>query len=310
MRHTNNIQPRAVTATAVAAPLPTWLGPVLLGVIYLVWGSTYLGIQVAVRGDHGFPPFLLGAIRLGTAGVVLLSLAAMFGRPIRVRAAELRVHAISGLLLWVAGNGLVIWALRRVDTGYAALLMSATPVFVVLLEAGLARRAPKVALGRALALGTAGIALLSAPALLGGAADPLGMAALLTAGLAWAVGTIYQQRRDVSGDPLASAGWQLVFAGLGFAAVAALRGEAAPSPSPEAWAALAYLILVGSVLGFGSYVWALRLLPAPVVMTHAYVNPVVAVLLGWALLGESLTVWTWLGTGLVLMGVVETLRRR
>jgi drug/metabolite transporter (DMT)-like permease len=179
-----------------------------------------------------------------------------------------------------------------------------------MLEAGMARRAPGVAIGRALAFGSAGIALLSAPAIAGGGADAAGLAALVLAALSWAVGTVYQQRRDAGGEPLAAAGWQLVFAGLGFAAVAAVRGEAAPSPSAEAWGALAYLVLVGSVLGFGSYVWALRLLPAPVVMTHAYVNPVIAVILGWMLLGEPLTLWTWAGTGLILCGVVETLRRR
>ncbi|HTM21213.1 MAG TPA: EamA family transporter [Kofleriaceae bacterium] len=281
----------------------------LLGVVYLVWGSTYLGIRVAVRGEGGFPPFVLGAVRLGSAGVILLALTAMMGRPVRAARAELASHATSGLLLWVGGNGLVVWALQRVDSGYAALLMSLTPIFVVLLEAGLARRAPGVALGRALLLGTAGIGLLSAPALAGaGGVDALGLAALVLAALSWAIGTLYQQRRHVDSDPLAAAGWQLVFAGLGFAAVALLRGEAAPSPSPQAWAALAYLVVVGSVLGFGSYVWALRLLPGPIVMTHAYVNPVIAVLLGWALIGEPLTLWTWAGTGLILLGVVETLR--
>src|SRR3970282_1584706 len=161
MRSTNNIQIRQ--AAAVAAPLPPWVGLALLGVVYLVWGSTYLGIRVAVRGDGGFPPFVLGAIRLSTAGVILLAVAAMAGRPVRVRGSELRMHAVSGLLLWVVGNGLVIWALQRVDSGYAALLMCLTPVFVVLFEAGAAGRAPRGALRRAPALGSAGIALLSVP---------------------------------------------------------------------------------------------------------------------------------------------------
>jgi drug/metabolite transporter (DMT)-like permease len=220
------------------------------------------------------------------------------------------MHAVSGVLLWVGGNGLVVWALQRVDSGYAALLMSLTPIFVVLTEAMLRRRAPGVAVGRALALGTGGIALLSAPALASGGADLLGLAALVLAALSWAIGMIYQQRHVDGGDPLASAGWQLVFAAIGFAVVAVVRGESLPSPSAEALGALAYLVLVGSVLGFGSYVWALRLLPAQVVMTHAYVNPVIAVVLGWMLLGEPLTIWTWAGTGLILLGVVETLRRR
>jgi len=313
MARSNIIQARAVPAAGAGwlGAAPPWLGPVLLAVVYLVWGSTYLGIRVAVRGDGGFPPFVLGAVRLGSAGVLLLGLAALAGRPVRPGRGELAVHATSGLLLWLGGNGLVVWALRRVDSGYAALLMSLTPVFVVMLQAAASRRAPGVAVGRALLLATAGIAVLSGPALAGGgAADALGLAALVAAALSWAVGTLYQQRRAIAADPLASAGWQLVFAGVGFAAVAALSGESLPAPSPQSWAAMAYLVVVGSVLGFGSYVWALRLLPVPVVMTHAYVNPVVAVVLGWAVAGEPLTVWTWAGTGLILLGVVEVLRRR
>lgn len=287
-------------------------GLICLALVYLIWGSTYLAIRVAVANGGGFPPFSLGAVRLLSAGALVLAWAAALGRPLRLSRTQLAEQAAAGWLLWLGGNGLVVWALTRVSSGYAALLMGATPIFVALLEAVRDRRAPSPRAGLGLVLGLGGIAALSGPELAGGdgRAALVGLIALLLAALSWALGTVYQQRARSPIDPLVAAGYMLLFAGIGFGIVAFLRAEPTPAPTAGAWWSLSYLVVVGSVIGFASYVYALRLLPASLVMTHAYVNPVVAVVLGWAWLGEPFTGWTWLGSALVLLGVYQVFRAR
>ncbi len=134
------------------------------------------------------------------------------------------------------------------------------------------------------------------------------MIVLVSAAVCWAMGSVYQQRRPVDTTGLVSAGYQLVFGALGFALVSLARSEPVPSPTLAPTLALAYLILFGSVIAFACYVYALRNLPATLVMTHAYVNPVIALLLGWLVLSEPLTLWTWAGSALVLLGVVTLFR--
>ncbi len=285
-------------------------GLVCLGLVYLIWGSTYLAIHYAVRGADGFPPFTLGAARLSIAGVLMVLWAALAGQRVLLGWRDYVSLASVGCMLWLGGNGLVIWAVTRVDTGYAALLMASMPIWIVVIESVLDRRAPTRATRRAIAFGTAGIAALSAPRLAGAEASIAGSAAVIIAAISWAAGSVYQQRRPSSVAPMTSAGYQLLFASLGFAVVALVRGEPMPSPNAGAWGALVYLIVIGCVVGFGGYVYALRELPAGLVMTHAYVNPVVAVLLGWLFVGEAVTLWTWLGTSLVLFGVAEVFRTR
>lgn len=307
-----NTIPNAGSSTELRSVTGSRLeGVIFLGLVYLIWGSTYLAIRVAVADGGGFPPFSLGAVRLVVAGILVLAWAAALGRPVRLSRAQLAEQAIAGWLLWLGGNGLVVWALTRVSSGYAALLMGATPIFVALLEAARDRRAPTPRAGLGLAFGLAGIAALSGPELAGdGRAALIGLVALLLAAFSWALGTVYQQRARSPIDPLVAAGYMLLFSGIGFAIVAWLRAEPTPSPTVGAWWSLAYLTIVGSVVGFASYIYALRLLPASLVMTHAYVNPVVAVVLGWAWLGEPFTGWTWLGTALVLLGVYQVFRAR
>jgi len=308
MQRSNTIQSTGLIAVRRRIP---WKGLFFLAVVYLVWGSTYLAIHVAVSPEGGMPPFALGAMRLGTAGALMLGWAAVTGRTVRLPGRELVTHATLGTLLWLGGNGLVVWALTRTSSGYAALLMGAMPIFAALLDAGLARRAPSRRAVLGLILGVAGIAALSAPELrAGGAAVLGGMIALTLAALSWATGSVYGSRRPVTVDSTVSSGWVLLFGGAGFGLVSLLRGEPTATPSTEALYALAYLIVIGSVVGFGSYMIALRLLPTDLVMTHAYVNPVVAVILGWWLLGEPLSPTTWVGAALVLLGVYNVFRGR
>lgn len=253
----------------------------------------------------------MGALRLSSAAVLMLGWAALRGQRIRLSWRELWLVALAGFLLWVGGNGLVAWALLEVDTGYSALMMATMPLWIVVLDAAIDRRRPDRQTWSAVVLGAGGIGLLSVPQLsAGGSATALGLTALLVAAFSWALGSVVQARHTINLSPTVSAGYQLLFGAVGFALVAGCRAEPIPTPSMEAWSALAYLSLVGSVIGFGSYVYSLGVLPQTQVMTHAYVNPVVAVLLGWLFVGEGITLWTWAGTALVLAGVAVVFRNR
>ena len=273
-------------------------------VVYLVWGSTYLAIRFAVREGAGFPPFTMAAMRVFAAGGLLLAWAAITRAHMKLTARDAAVLGASGILLWVGGNGSVVWAEQRADSGYAALLVGSMPIWVVIMEAVLDRRLPSLFLTGSLIVGFAGLGLLTGPVLLHGSrADLIGVAALLFAPISWGAGAILQQRRPVRLSPQVSSGYQHVFGGLGFLACVLIAREPLPSPTAEAWAAWGYLTIAGSVLAFTSFIYALRLLPISITMTYAYVNPVIAMFLGWMILGEAITPWMIAGTVLVLIGV-------
>jgi drug/metabolite transporter (DMT)-like permease len=288
-----------------------WVGLFHLSVVYLVWGSTYLAIRVAVRQGSGFPPFTMVGLRVLAGGTLLLLWSAGSRRPIKPSRGELAILGASGLLLWLGGNGLVTWAEQRAHSGYAALMIAGVPIWVALIEAILDRKTPSRLLTGSLLVGFGGIVLLNLPVLVSGApADLWSLLALLLAGLSWASGTVIQSRKPVTLSPRVSSGYQQVIAGLGFVVVAILIREPRPTPVPEAWLAWGYLVIFGSVVAFTSYVQALRLLPINVAMTFAYVNPVIAVILGWLILSEPITGWTLGGAALVLLGVAGVFRTR
>jgi drug/metabolite transporter (DMT)-like permease len=278
-------------------------------VIYLVWGSTYLAIRVAVREGSGFPPFTMAALRTLLGGAILLLLTGLRRRRLRLTRAELAVLVPSGLLLWVGGNGLVTWAETRADSGYAALLIATIPLWIAGIEAILDRRTPSLLLIGSLLLGLAGIALLSWPQITrGDSRDVSAFIALLLAPFFWSLGTVLQRRRPVGVSPRVSAGYQQVFGAVGFIVTALLVREPAPAPTGEAVAAWLYLVVLGSVVAFSSYVAAVQILPTRVVSTYAYVNPVIAVILGAVVLNEPVTASTLGGMALVLLGVAGVFR--
>lgn len=290
-------------------PRVTWAGVFHLCVIYLVWGSTYLGIRVAVLG--GFPPFVLGALRVLVAGGLLLLWAGLRRNRVLISWEEARSLAIPGLLLWVGANGLVMWAEQRAASGYAALLAALAPIWAALLEAVLDRRPPSRITVLALFTGFCGVGILSLPERTAApAGDLLSTIALLLAGLCWAAGSVFQQRRRAQVASVVSSGYQQVFAGLGFAVAVVATRESLPHVSSSAWAAWAYLVVFGSLLAYTSYVQVLRLLPMSIATTSNYVNPAVAVFLGRLVLGESVTAWTLLGAALVLLGVAGVFHDR
>lgn len=282
-----------------------------LCVVYLVWGSTYLAIRVAVREGAGFPPFTMAATRVFVASGILLLWGLSTRARFRLSRNELIVLATSAILLWVGGNGLVTWAEKTVESGYAALLVTVTPIWVAIMEAIIDRRPPSLRLVGALLIGFAGVGVLNGPLIMTGSFGSItGALALMAAGMSWGLGSILQRRRPVPIGPEVSSGYQHVFGCIGLSFVALLAGESKPTPTPAAWAAWGYLILFGSVVAFTSFVRALRLLPTKIVMTYAYVNPVIAVFLGWIILDEPVTWWTIGGSVLVVLGVMGVFHER
>ncbi|MFQ5512120.1 MAG: EamA family transporter [Candidatus Krumholzibacteriia bacterium] len=276
-----------------------------LAVIYIVWGSTYLAIRVAVREGAGFPPFTMAAMRVFAASAILF----LWGRALkgrfRLTRRQLFILGTSAILLWVGGNGMVGWAEQRVDSGYAALLVGCMPIWVAIMEALIDRRRPSLRLFGALLVGLSGIAVLNGPVILKAETGSLAASlALVFATISWGAGSLLQRRNPAPIALEVSSGYQQAIGGAGLLLTAVLLGEPRPAPIPQAWTAWGYLVVFGSVFAFTSFVKALRLLPTNIVMTYAYVNPVIAVFLGWVLLGEVVTWWTLGGAVLVVLGVM------
>ena len=280
-------------------------------VVYLVWGSTYLAIRIAVRPGAGFEPFIMGAMRALAAGTILLTWGLLRKSRLRLTRRELVVLAGSGVLLWTGGNGLVMVGERHADSGLAALIIAGTPLWVTIIDAIWGRKTPTLRLIGALLIGTLGIVVLSYPSLSSGLqADWQSIVIMVGASISWAVGTVWQTRVHPALDPPVSSGFQCLFGGLGFVVMALLAGESLPAPTTQAWLAWVYLVLFGSVLAFTSYIQALRLLPVKIVTTYGYVNPIIAVILGWLILREPVTIWTVAGAALVLLGVTGVFREQ
>ena len=279
--------------------------------IYIVWGSTYLGIRWAVET---IPPFLMGGSRFLVGGALLHLYLRVRGRPAPTWV-EVREGLIVGALLLLGGNGLVNWAEQYLPSGITALIIGCTPVIFVLLEWLLPpHRRPGVGTACGLVLGTGGIALLQWPGAEQGGGFRLGaLVAILVASVSWALGSLYSKRSRRGGDPFMAASVQMM-AGGGMQLLVGMAGgewasfalEAVTLRSALAWA---YLVVAGSLIAFGTYIWLLRASTPAKVATYAYVNPVIAVLLGWALAGEAVT-WPMLGAAAVIVTAVMLITRQ
>ncbi|MFF8407842.1 EamA family transporter [Streptomyces omiyaensis] len=303
---------------AAAAPAPgrrritgaVWAA---LAIVYVVWGSTYLGIRVVVET---VPPFLASGSRFLAAGLLLAALVAWRHGPAALKADRRRLGsaALVGLLLILGGNGLVNLAETTVPSGLAALLVAAVPVWVVLLRTATGERPGPGAYGGVL-IGMGGLAVLTLPGLSG----EIGIGGVLTvvvAALLWALGTVSSARLPMPANPFTASVYEMLAGGLGGIAVGLLRGEHRGfdpgAVSASSWGALAYLIVFGSLIAFTAYAWLLQSAPVSLAATYAYVNPVVAVLLGALILGEALTWPILLGGAIVVAAVcliVSTERR-
>ena len=271
--------------------------------IYLLWGSTYLAIRFAVET---IPAFLMAGTRHLAAGAILYAWARARGAA-RPTLRNWKAAAAIGALLLLGGNGLVSWAETRMASGPAALIVASVPLWMVALSAAAARRRPAVPVFAGLALGLAGIAVLVLPHRNGGAVPLLPAGALVVAALSWSVGSLESRRAPLPKETLlatameALAGGAILWAvGLAFGEGAALHLNAVTFRSA---AALAYLIVFGSVLGFSAYVWLLKVTAPERVSTYAFVNPIVAVTLGVLLGGEDLTLRIALAAAAVVAAV-------
>ena len=274
--------------------------------IYLIWGSTYLAIRFAIET---IPPLLMAAARNLLAGGALYLWAQRRGA-VRPTAAQWRAAAIVGGLLLLGGNGAVVWAEQYVPSGLTALLVAMVPVWMVLLDwwrQGGTHPGARVFIG--LALGFAGMAVLVGPEHLMGAGhvDHLGAAVLALGTLSWAIGSLYSRTALLPSSPLLATAMEMLCGGALLALAGTVRGEWAAvdlaAVSLRSSVSLAYLVVFGSLVAFTAYVWLLRVTSPARVSTYAFVNPVVAVLLGWALAGEALAARTVLATAVIVAAV-------
>jgi drug/metabolite transporter (DMT)-like permease len=225
---------------------------------------------------------------------------------------EWRSAAIIGLLLLVGGNGSVVWAEQRVNSGHAALMVSATPLWMVLADSLRPRgRRPGWLAVAGVLVGFAGVVLLIGPsASSADRIDPVGAVALILATVSWAAGSLYSRKAALPPSPLLGTGMEMMIGGLGLLVLGTLTGEWGrlnlPGITAESWRGLAYLIVFGSWVGFGSYTWLLRVAPTSLVSTYAYVNPIVAVLVGNWLAAESLTPRTLVAAAVIVSSVALT----
>jgi drug/metabolite transporter (DMT)-like permease len=303
--------PTAALTTPSRAPV--WVG---LLILYVVWGSTYLGIAIAV---DTIPPFLMAASRFLLAGVILLVWSiARGGRAFSFPTQrEWRDSAIVGALLLGGGMGMVAYGEQTVPSGITALFIAMMPVWVAVLgRIFLRERLPRLAVAGIL-LGFVGVAILIGPSALGGsgALEPLGLAAILISPIAWSAGSLFASHRAVlPGHPLVATGAQMVTGGLVLVAMSLvsgeLRGFRIEAISTDSAIAMVYLTLIGSLLAFTAYGWLLRVAPLPLIATYAYVNPVVAVLLGALVLSEPIEPRTLLAGAVIVVGVAVIVSAR
>jgi drug/metabolite transporter (DMT)-like permease len=279
-------------------------------IVYVVWGSTYFFIQKAV---HSFPPFLLGALRFFASGFIML-LWCVYKRE-KVFAGSSIIHAvIGGILLLFIGNGAVIWVEQYMPSAVVAIMVSSSPLWFVLLDKPQWSQnlsSKSTILG--LLIGFAGVMLLfykSVASLLAGQAsvEAGGMLLVTLAAISWAGGSLYSKYFNSAASAVVSSTWQMFSAGLAFTLVSLLAGEQQgflwSSVSVEAWLSVAYLVVFGSIIGFSAYVWLLTVRPATQVSTYAYVNPVVAVLLGVLFANETITFIQIAGLAVILASVM------
>ena len=298
---------QASTSPTTVEAGPAWLLAAAFAAVYVIWGSTYLAIRVAVES---IPPFLMAGLRHLSVGLAFY--------PIFRRVSgeeptlpQWRTTAITGCLLLFLGNGTVSWAERVVPSGIAALLVATVSLWMVLIDwlrPGGTRPAPRVMAG--FVLGFAGMLLLVGPKHLGGAerVNPAGTLALILASLAWAIGSIYSKHHPLPASPLLGVAMQTLCGGsvlcLAALVTGELRGFHFSQVTLRSWLGLLYLVFFGSAFGFSAYVYILKHSTATRVATYAFVNPVVALFLGWFLAAEPLSARTMLASAVILGAVL------
>jgi drug/metabolite transporter (DMT)-like permease len=304
------------TASASATPAraaPAWQIWTGLWIVYVVWGSTYLAIRVLVET---MPPLLSGGVRFSLAGAILYAVLLARGGRERVRftRAQLLWCLIIGSLLVTGGNGLVMVGELDVPSGLAALIIASVPLWVIVYRKALGRESIAPGTLAGVAVGFVGLALLLLPS--GGNDEVTSWVGLLLVFLAapsWALGSFLSSRRPLPSDPFLSTALQMFLGGLTAIAAGFARGEAGDADfgsfSHDSLIAFVYLLVVGSLVAFTAYVWLLQNAPVSKVATYAYVNPVIAILLGWAILSEEITLSIVAGAAIVVASVATIVRK-
>ena len=274
--------------------------------IYVIWGSTYLAIRYA---DQTIPPFVMGGVRFLISGTILYLWSRYRGAP-RPTRINWRNAVVAGGFLLLGGNGAVVWAEQFVPSGLTALLVSILPFWLVIIEwVRPPRKRPSVAVLIGLILGFVGIIVLVGPSSLGGHGNvaPLGALVLILGSLSWAIGSFWSRDADLPESGLLTTGMEMLGGGALLVIVGALSGEFSQldvhAISKASAIGLLYLVTFGSLLGFTSYIWLLDKVSPARLGTYAYVNPLVAVMLGWAIAGERLSVRTGVAAAIVICAV-------
>jgi drug/metabolite transporter (DMT)-like permease len=300
--------------TSSARPA-AWKLLLAFAIIYLVWGSTYLAIRIGVRE---IPPFLMAGLRFTIAGAVMWAWMRVTGTP-SPTLREWRDASVLGTLMFLIDYACLFWAEQRVPSGIAAVILAMIPVCITLLEITFLRtQRLTLRLAVGLGIGIVGVAVLMNPSASLGEAplDHRGVIALLVSCCGWSIGTIVAKRLTLPASKPMSAAAQMLSGGVQLLALAAVAGEfghfRAQAVSSGAWFSLVYLIIAGSIISYTAYVWLLHYESPTKVGTYAYVNPVVAVILGATLGGESIGRRTILGTALILISVaaITTIKRK
>ncbi len=279
-----------------------------LWIVYLVWGSTYFAIKISVRT---MPPLLSAGLRFTLAGLLLAGLLILQRKPLRVSFAQARAAAGLGVVLLGCGVGVVTVAETRIDSSVAAVIAGSVPLQVILWRTIARERVARATMVAAV-VGLAGLVLIIGPSGLSGGSVAIGLTMMLAASFCWSGGSFVSRRLPLPSDAFVSTAYQMLGAGAALVIVSLLLGEGrdihAGSVSAASFAAWLYLAIFGSLVAFTAYAWLLRIAPISQVVTHQYVNPLVALALGAAFLGEKPDATTAVGAVIVIGAVFATVR--
>lgn len=274
--------------------------------VYIVWGSTYLAIRYAVQT---MPPLLMAGARFSVSGLMLYGWARVRGAP-KPTAVEWRVAALTGVLMLCLGNGSVGWAEQRIPSALAALIVAVVPLWMVLFDWVMpGGERPTLAVIAGVIVGLAGLVVLIGPEQVGasGPVDVVGALVLVAASMAWALGSVYNKRGARPESSTMSTGLQMLGGSVALVASGLALGEGRAASithiSAASWAGWLYLVTFGSLIGFTAYIYLLKEVSSAKASTYAYVNPVVALLLGWAIADEAITPRTLIAAAIILGGV-------
>lgn len=274
--------------------------------VYLFWGGTYLGMKIAIES---IPPFIMAGVRFTLAGAFLFLLSRLKGAELP-SAAEWKGAGIVGALLLLGGNGIVAWAELRLPSAIASLLVATVPLWILVFNwGGGSRQKPSVGVMAGILVGLAGVAVLVVHP--GGSeskgVDTIGILALLVASISWSFGSLYSRTAKLPASPLMSTALQMIIGGILLSMASLFLDDwtklHVTQISLRSWVALGYLILFGSILAYTAYIWLLKNAEPSLVSTYAFVNPIVAVFLGWLLADEQMTTQSWVAAAMIIAAV-------